>query len=66
MIYRVVHLKTWRSKSTSGYITKAGLRRLLGLEMRYELDGFLKMLVVAVWRGRAGRRLGSRAIFTET
>jgi hypothetical protein len=26
----------------SGHITKAELRRLLGLETRYELDGFLK------------------------
>lgn len=27
----------------SGHITKAELRRLLGLETRYELDGFLKV-----------------------
>jgi hypothetical protein len=26
----------------SGHITKAQLRRLLGFEIRYELDGFLK------------------------
>lgn len=27
----------------AGHITKAELRRLLGLETRYELDGFLKV-----------------------
>jgi hypothetical protein len=27
----------------AGHITKAELRRLLGLETRYELDGFLKL-----------------------
>lgn len=27
----------------SGHITKAELRRLLGFETRYELDGFLKV-----------------------
>ena len=27
----------------AGHITKAELRRLLGLEARYELDGFLKL-----------------------
>jgi Uncharacterised protein family (UPF0175) len=27
----------------AGHITKAELRRMLGLETRYELDGFLKM-----------------------
>jgi hypothetical protein len=27
----------------NGHITKAELRRLLGLETRYELDGFLKI-----------------------
>jgi hypothetical protein len=27
----------------TGHITKAELRRLLGLETRYELDGFLKV-----------------------
>jgi hypothetical protein len=31
----------------SGHITKAELRRLLGLETRYELDGFLKVHGVA-------------------
>ena len=27
----------------AGHVTKAELRRLLGLETRYELDGFLKV-----------------------
>jgi hypothetical protein len=27
----------------AGHVTKAELRRLLGLETRYELDGFLKL-----------------------